>query len=307
MVDFIGLFLFGTVCALLVTDNSLVHLKDFKMKLRNTILALVLAGATSAVNASEIDFKGSQYGGFDITFDLIDFLPETANVTQTDDGNGNLTGNDAFAEFGSTSVVSFTLNNVGVPYFNTSFDNTPGFESNMVLFFDYNIEGTASNNGTTETVVNFTNVVNAELYLYWDADNNNATGTAGRETRVSLANFMLNQGSCNIESSVDGGTGAVSVNSQNSSCGLNLNGNFAAGNFYSAWGQDLSTLVSPITVDYTATVQRFNDLNFFYDNTGVQDFTIDHDANMSINVPEPTTIAILGLGLLGLAGTRRRS
>ncbi|XQW85375.1 flocculation-associated PEP-CTERM protein PepA [Thalassotalea piscium] len=276
------------------------------MKLRNTILALVLAGATSAVNASEIDFKGSQYGGFDVTFDLIDFLPETANVTQTDDTSGDLSGNDGFQESGLTSVVSLTLNNVGVPYYNTSFDSTPGFESDMVLFFDYNIQGMATNTGA-ETVVNFTNVVNAELYLYWDADADNTTGTSGRETRVSLANFMLNQGSCNIESSIDAGTGNVSVNSQNSSCGLNLAGNFAAGNFYSAWGQDLSTLVSPVTVDYTATVQKFNGLNYNYNGAATQDFTITHDANMSINVPEPTSIAILGLGLLGLAGTRRRS
>ena len=172
------------------------------MKLRNTILALVLAGATSAVNASEIDFKGSQYGGFDVTFDLIDFLPETANVTQTDDGNGNLGGNDGFQEFGSTSVVALNIGAAQTAYFgNMSFDGT-AMESNMVLFFDYNIQGTASNNGGSETVVNFTNVVNAELYLYWDAngvDGDGVGGTNGRETRVSLANFMLNQGSCNIE------------------------------------------------------------------------------------------------------------
>ncbi len=42
------------------------------------------------------------------------------------------------------------------------------------------------------------------------------------------------------------------------------------------------------------------------DGADTQKFQIKHDGNMTISVPEPTSLAILGLGLLGFAGVRRR-
>jgi hypothetical protein len=278
------------------------------MKLRNTLIALALAGSSTAVNASEIDFLGSNFGGFDITFDLIDFLPETTSVSQTDtSGDGTILGPDAFIEWGSTSVVGFTLDDVAQPYYNTAFDGT-AVPSDMVLYFDYNVTGTASQTGPTSTVVNFTALPSAELYLWWDADGDNGTGSEGREERVSLATFALNGGGCLLNTSVNGGTGDVSITGQ-SACDIYMEGTFAAGNFFSnSNGQDLSSLIELPRIDYDATVQQLLGLNVFYDAPGgTQDFQIRHDANMSISVPEPTSVAILGLGLLGLAGMRRKA
>lgn len=275
------------------------------MNMKKTLIALALVGTVSTANASEIDFKGSNFGGFDITFDLIDYLPETANVTQTDDNlSGNIVGPDGFEEWGSTSVVGFTLNNVGQPYFNTAFDATP-LPSDMVLYFDFNIKGTADQLSATSTGINFTSLPSAELYLWQDLDLNNGTGTAGREHRVSLATFTLNGGACLLNTAINGGTGDVSITGQ-SACDLSLEGTFAAGNFFTQAGDDLSALVDLPQIDYDATVQQLNGLNFNYAAVGgTQDFTVQHDANMTIKVPEPTSIAILGLGLLGLAGARR--
>jgi len=42
------------------------------------------------------------------------------------------------------------------------------------------------------------------------------------------------------------------------------------------------------------------------DNLGNVYISATHSATLAFNVPEPTSLAILGLGLLGLAGTRRR-
>jgi len=279
------------------------------MNMKNTLIALALVGSASTANASDIDFKGTNFGGFDITFDLIDFLPETATVTQTDsNASGNVLGPDFFDEFGATSVVSFTLDNVGLPYSNTSFDGTV-LQSDMVLYFDYNVQGTADQTSATSTEVTFTALPSAELYLWWDSDGSDATGVNGRDTRVSLADFTLDGGSCLLNTAIDGGTGDISITGL-SSCDLHMEGTFAAGNFFTDSGDDLAALVALPKIDYDATVQDIFGLNYNYAAVGgTQDFTVQHDANMSIvvSVPEPTSIAILGLGLLGLAGTRRRS
>jgi hypothetical protein len=43
------------------------------------------------------------------------------------------------------------------------------------------------------------------------------------------------------------------------------------------------------------------------DGAGTVYVSAAHNASLTFNVPEPTTLAILGLGLLGFAGTRRKS
>ena len=274
------------------------------MKLKHTLLALVLASSAASTNASEIEFLGSNFGGLDVTFDMIDFLVEEATVTQTDSNNStNIIGPDWFDEFGSTSVVALVLDNSAQPYLGTNFDGTAA-ASDLVMYFDYNVQGFASQ-GTGITTVDFTALPNAELYVMWDQDGDNNTGSNGRETKVSLANFTLNSGNCLVDSDIVNGEVVVNAAGAND-CNLEMEGTFAAGNFFFE-GADLSTIMSPISVSYEATVQNFDGLNFSYDGEDQQTFKVTHDANMSIHIPEPSSIAILGLGLLGLARIRRKA
>jgi hypothetical protein len=56
-----------------------------------------------------------------------------------------------------------------------------------------------------------------------------------------------------------------------------------------------------IWMDFAMTVEAITG----YNTQGVA-FGVTHDGNSFISVPEPTTVAILGLGLLGFAASSRR-
>jgi len=61
--------------------------------------------------------------------------------------------------------------------------------------------------------------------------------------------------------------------------------------------------------DFNTNLLTTNFAEAGVDQNGKQLFSVtsDHDGSGVLSVPEPTSIAILGLGLLGLAGARRRS
>ena len=75
-----------------------------------------------------------------------------------------------------------------------------------------------------------------------------------------------------------------------------------AGWFTTAWGEDFATYTGPTSIDFALDI----DIKTYQPGNPTTNITVSHAGNTIVNVPEPTTLAILGLGLLGFAGTRRR-
>lgn len=274
---------------------------------KHIIATALTALITSTASASVITLDTTSFGGSNsFDFDLMQLVNESgsnsATVTQTDlSGEGTLAGVDGFMEIGGTNIATFNLDGTPVAAGSVSGFFNPGYN----IIFDYQVGGTAQLDVTGDLQVDFDNLVEAKLWVEWDF-----TGVGGAATQSQdLAVMSLVSGNCDIDSSINASTGNVSVDSA-SACSLSLTALFEDGYFTDAQGNDLGQYDEngqTLHVDYHATVSAINGLNFNYPVAGgTQTFNVEHTSDMSINVPEPTSVAILGLGLLGLAGARRR-
>jgi len=267
--------------------------------------AALTALISSTASASVITLDTTNFGGSNsFDFDLMQLVNESgsnsASVTQTDtSGDGTLGGVDSFMELGGTSIASFNLDGTQVAAGSPSGFFNPGYN----IVFDYQVGGTAQLDITGDLQVDFNNLVAGKLWVEWDF-----VGGVAQES-MDLAVMSLMKGNCDIDSSVDGNTGDVTVDSA-SSCSLTMSALFTDGHFTDTLGDDLGQYDENgkvVYIDYNATVSKITGLNFNYSAPGAsQTFAVEHTSDMSINVAEPTSLAILGLGLLGFAGSRRR-
>ncbi|WP_077338739.1 flocculation-associated PEP-CTERM protein PepA [Pseudocolwellia agarivorans] len=256
--------------------------------MKKLLLASLITSASFAATADVVTFNDSSFNGTpgsEVVFDFIDFDADLAQVTQTDtDGNGLLGGGaEAFSEFGSTDIVNFKLGSALL-----------GVDAAYEVFYNYAFSGTATATAAGNLEVNFNAGASG---LYVDTTN---VGNGMFDGGVQIASFGLNQGACTIDIK----PGPL----QNKGfCGLDLSLNFAAGYFFNTNGDDLSTTPGAKTATLIVTVQDILGLSQTYPAAGgTQNFQISHDGNMTLSVPEPASVAILGLGLLGFAGARRR-
>lgn len=285
---------------------------------KKLIAAASIAMCSSAF-ATTITFDDSSIGG-DNTFDFDAFSLASFNaeVTQTDsNGDGLLTGPDDFVEIGATGVANF-LDDVG----NTQQIISPaltGINIEYELMFDLNLTGTAN-----FTPFDFDNA---------DGDNNNNTGADFLQGLIEFDNALSTLDlyyDTTLGGGIDAGTstllGSISLigvsecsTSNDLVNGLTfgsciLLGDFAAtpGFFAQASsGLDLTALPPgvPTRMDFDINVAKFvPQLQFVYpDGPGSsQTISVTHDGSARIVVPEPNTLAVLGLGLLGLGISRRR-
>jgi len=242
--------------------------------MKKFILAGLLAvSASFGASATVLDFDDSSFndGSFadGVTFDGMDLSPSVGTVTQTG------------ANFVETGILGFTNFMIGLnPVFPTGFPAFKGYE----VLMDYTLNGTA---GLTGTQIDIT-FAGGSANLY--ADTNIDGSIAGADLLGSLS---LQYGTC---------TASVTPG-QTGSCDIRMGFTPVAG-YFDLMGFDLLTHKNQgagIWFDFAMTVQ--NIVGF---NAAGTPFTVEHDGNVTVSVPEPTSIAILGLGLLGLAGARRR-
>lgn len=279
----------------IVINNIIAYLNNFtiyiykELNMKKLLLASLITATSFGASANAvITFDDSSFGGSGVTFNALDFNFDVATVSQTDtDTNGNASGLEAFSEFGTTDLVNFLLT--------SSADVAP---SAYEIFFDYSFSGFAEYFASTPfgeiTDVNF-NAGAGALYVDQFADGN-FLGEMDANT-IKIADMSFRFGDCLILNPTGNASG---------SCNVFLDVDFAPGYFSTAGTADLSTSDNVIS-ELTVTVQDVVGFSPVYGSVGdTQTFEISHDGNMSFDVPEPASVAILGLGLLGFAGARRR-
>lgn len=276
-----------------------------KNKLHSGVaLALLLGGglATSgAAQAANIDFVFNTANivgsttAYSFTADEITLTSvglSSFTLTDTTGPFGVIGAADDFAEVGLTAAVNFQNNNINIPV------GVSGINLAYEMIADFTIKGVASLTPAGNVVMNFSPATGSFANIYYDETLNSLIDpgasligklTLGAGDCVITAGTAFTEGSCKITFAFDkaGVTdpgvfkylGADIGTYQGASMTMDINGN------------NISTPGATLPL---------------YPVSGVINGTLDHDGSAVFNVPEPATVAMIGLGLLGIAGFARR-
>lgn len=244
--------------------------------MKKSILAAGFVAASFAslsANADLLTFDGSSLGLASYNFDTIEWQKTTATITQTDTGNAVFdTDFDLFSEIASSGALSFT---------NSGIAQVPSFD------FDYSYTFTGVTQYLDIPLLPFD-----IIYAYLNAGSADITAAG-----TTVATLNVQSGVCSINVGISG------------VCDVTLDFVPEAGFFFKN-GIDVTTLLdngAVAEVSFVSTVQSPVGLSTTYAAAyATQEFTVEHDGNSLITVAEPGALALMGLGLLGLAGAARR-
>lgn len=279
------------------------------INLRKPLASMVAAGVLALGSTGVLAATGDQVINFDttnipninpdyqFTYDEFGISPQgPQTVTQTDsNNNGVLDNGDAFSELALFFTNSFS-------YLDTGLFPQPGIQNTWQILTGVSLSGFVAWDGaigTSNLIVTFTSSTGGSM----------TAQNLGDPTVTEIAALDLDVGTCVITAPTSAAQGT---------CELTFNFNPTIAGVFDAQGKgDLfGNPNSQLNVDIN--VNNLSGLSAFFPGYGetcgvgelpelcTQTLTLNHDGSAVHSVPAPGSLALLGLGLLGLTRLRSR-
>jgi hypothetical protein len=272
------------------------------MKKLLTTLALVMATQTAYASSisTQIVYDDGSNSSAPIT--ELNFNYESNSTITDSDSNGFLSNNDAISSIGGAELYNdvvgsaFSLSELVAAADDNFISSSTPFSA--LLGADYGSDWMmtfAINNlmGTFNGVTNVFDYTSGDITVYglYSSTSNSVWDSFQDLFTISINSTVTVAGNIHYNGAVTGvGSDYFTQTSNGETFGATL-ANLASTTFVDIEQNAFGSNINPVFGAPGGT-----------QNTGVT----GHDGTITFAVPEPTSIAILGLGLLGLAGARRR-